>query len=279
MKKYISKKELGTKLKKKEIIIKKDQFLEDINTALASIGGAINKERNEIVIIGNPNSDNHNCDYMGCPSTSHVIMRAKISSLKIDDIEETIIPVDTPFCGKCGAFGVKIYRDYGSFRRPENDRCNECLVRTSWMIPCILDENGSAYGYSSVPERKVNHFYSLKDKDESGISPMWWKEVLDVNCKKIASGNGWTYNLNSDDKNQTDILGLPNIAVLGAYDEIYMSHERLPAKFMNSEESKKILYQYYSNLFLYKLYKNLRETKGIFSWFYENEHLFKIEEK
>lgn len=83
-------------------------------------------------------------------------------------MSEKIVPV----CGKCGATGVKIYRDYGMFRRPENDRCNDCLEDPSWFVPCILDESdGSCWGYTSVPEEDCKKFYALPEK--SATKPYW----------------------------------------------------------------------------------------------------------
>lgn len=80
---------------------------------------------------------------------------------------------DVPICGKCGQNGVRIYRDYGMFRRPERDRCNACISDKSrgWMVPCILNDNGDAWGFGSVPDADVDNFMSLREA--SSIHPHW----------------------------------------------------------------------------------------------------------
>lgn len=77
-------------------------------------------------------------------------------------------------CGKCGSTGVRIYREYGSFRRPETDRCNDCVDSDSYgyMVPCVLDKDGNAWGYLSVPEDDAEkNFYSLPEKSDT--KPHW----------------------------------------------------------------------------------------------------------
>lgn len=78
-----------------------------------------------------------------------------------------------PRCGKCGAINVRIYRDYGMFRWPKEDRCNGCLTdkERGWYVPCCLDEDGNAWGYTSVPEADCERFYSLPEN--SSDSPAW----------------------------------------------------------------------------------------------------------
>ena len=80
---------------------------------------------------------------------------------------------DRPICGKCGQFGVRIYRSYGTFRRPETDRCNSCIdgKGREWMVPCILSDSGNAWGYGSVPDADVANFMSLREA--SSIHPHW----------------------------------------------------------------------------------------------------------
>jgi hypothetical protein len=80
-----------------------------------------------------------------------------------------------PSCGKCGVVGVKIYREYGAFRSPETDRCNECIDQEykGWMVPCVLNENGDAWGYTSVPQDACDAFHQLPEK--STLFPSWTK--------------------------------------------------------------------------------------------------------
>ncbi len=77
--------------------------------------------------------------------------------------------VPRPACGKCGVTGVRIYREYGSFRREETDRCNECIDQShkGWMVPCCLDKDGNAWGYTSVPDKECEEFYALPEKSNS----------------------------------------------------------------------------------------------------------------
>ena len=72
-------------------------------------------------------------------------------------------------CGKCGSSGVRVYREYGMFRRPETDRCNECIDQShkGWMVPCVMDEDGNAWGYGSVPNQELEAFYALPEKSAS----------------------------------------------------------------------------------------------------------------
>lgn len=72
----------------------------------------------------------------------------------------------TPKCGKCGTCNIRIYREYGMFRRPETDRCNECIDQSHkpWMVPCILNKDGDAWGYCSIPNDALNSFYELPEK-------------------------------------------------------------------------------------------------------------------
>ena len=94
---------------------------------------------------------------------------------KSKDVDATLLQpiVPRPSCGKCGATGVKIYREYGSFRRPETDRCNECIDQghKGWMVPCVLDADGDAWGYTSVPKDACDAFYALPEKSDS--FPHW----------------------------------------------------------------------------------------------------------
>lgn len=76
-------------------------------------------------------------------------------------------------CGECGVTGVKIYRSYGMFRRPETDRCNECIDPDlqGWMVPCVLDDDGNAWGYGSVPKEACDEFDALPER--SSEHPRW----------------------------------------------------------------------------------------------------------
>jgi hypothetical protein len=81
-----------------------------------------------------------------------------------------------PMCGRCGKTGVRIYRNYGMFHHPETNRCNACISDKSrgWMVPCILGDNGDAWGYGSVPDADVDKFMSLRES--SSVHPHWTAE-------------------------------------------------------------------------------------------------------
>lgn len=83
-------------------------------------------------------------------------------------------------CGFCGAKNVRLYRPYpGFFREPDEDRCNACLndEQRSYYIPLVLDENGLAWGYTSVPEHAFEQFLELPESSPSQpswIPGTWW---------------------------------------------------------------------------------------------------------
>jgi hypothetical protein len=85
-------------------------------------------------------------------------------------------PVSQPRCGSCEAEGVRIYREYGSFYRSETDRCNGCIPadHRGWMVPCVLSEDGSPWGYLSVPTDAAERFYALPEKSDAHPS---WRRV------------------------------------------------------------------------------------------------------
>jgi hypothetical protein len=78
-----------------------------------------------------------------------------------------------PSCGKCKAKDVKIYRPYGSFYRPEDNRCNGCLKPKDYdnYIPCCMAKDGSVWGFTSVPEEDCLKFYALPER--SSKKPTW----------------------------------------------------------------------------------------------------------
>lgn len=92
--------------------------------------------------------------------------------------DEEIVEVKTQTalcCGKCGAAAVRLYRPYGMFYRVADNRCNECLSEQSeqrdWYVPCIADEDGTIWGYSSVPMAAIDRWDKLPDKNPN--LPYW----------------------------------------------------------------------------------------------------------
>jgi hypothetical protein len=77
---------------------------------------------------------------------------------------------DTPRCGICNVSNVKLYRPYGNFYRPEDNRCNEHVTEQerSYYIPCIVDTDGLTWGFTSVPQVECNNFYALPEKSKNG---------------------------------------------------------------------------------------------------------------
>lgn len=79
---------------------------------------------------------------------------------------------DTIHCGKCGARGVRLYRPYGCFRSPADDRCATCIgTATDWAVPLCMDERGNVYGYSSVPTPVLSWFHALPES--AGAARTW----------------------------------------------------------------------------------------------------------
>ena len=79
---------------------------------------------------------------------------------------EKKVVTNGPRCGKCGVEGVKIYRVYSASRDPETDRCTRCMRRSDHrqMVPCILDPDGRAWGYTSAPQDAVEEWRELPAK-------------------------------------------------------------------------------------------------------------------
>lgn len=76
-------------------------------------------------------------------------------------------------CGKCGARSVRLYRDYGTFLRTSELRCNACLTSTEWMVPCVSASDGTVWGYTSCPESDIARWYARPDADKGTAAPRW----------------------------------------------------------------------------------------------------------
>lgn len=79
---------------------------------------------------------------------------------------------DIPKCGECGISGVRLYRQYGTFRRPQTDRCNSHIPNDEmrgWYVPLVLDAAGEAWGYTSAPDADIATFNALADADPNGL--------------------------------------------------------------------------------------------------------------
>lgn len=103
-------------------------------------------------------------------------------------------------CAKCGATGVRLYREYGCFLRAEDVTCNACVraerlsprkrrglarrfltgrrgarripsTRASgWVVPMVEALDGSVWGYTSAPAEDIARWQALPDK---APSPVW----------------------------------------------------------------------------------------------------------
>lgn len=77
-------------------------------------------------------------------------------------------------CGRCGVSGVRLYRPYRFFRDRDDDRCNACIDRDGdpYYVPLIVDVDGRAWGYTSVPASAEYDFFSLP---ESSTNHKYWE--------------------------------------------------------------------------------------------------------
>lgn len=72
-------------------------------------------------------------------------------------------------CGECDATDVRLYRPYGSFYRPEDNRCNIHLTleQRGWYVPlCVDEEDDAVWGYTSDCDEAAKareKFYSLPE--------------------------------------------------------------------------------------------------------------------
>ena len=71
-------------------------------------------------------------------------------------------------CGECGIDNVRLYRPYGHFYRPEDNRCNVhiTLEQRGWYVPlCTDDRDGTVWRYTSVPPDALERFYVLPENN------------------------------------------------------------------------------------------------------------------
>lgn len=80
------------------------------------------------------------------------------------------------FCHICKKTNlqVRLYRPYGNFYRPKDNFCNAHVPEGSrdWYIPLCFDNDGSVWGYTSVPQDTVEVFYALPEADTTALG---WK--------------------------------------------------------------------------------------------------------
>lgn len=81
-------------------------------------------------------------------------------------------------CGNCGVSGVQLWRPYGCFYRPEDNRCEACAEEDQkkpkspegfsigWYVPLVMSDDGDVWGFSSAPDKDVEA-WSQMPKNES----------------------------------------------------------------------------------------------------------------
>ena len=77
------------------------------------------------------------------------------------------------FCNECKKTNleVRLYRPYGNFYRVEDTHCNAHISaeQRDWYVPLIFDEDGSVWGYTSVPMDALEAFYALPESDPTTV--------------------------------------------------------------------------------------------------------------
>lgn len=76
-------------------------------------------------------------------------------------------------CGCCGVTGVRLYRPYGNFYRPEDNRCNAHVTteQRGWYVPLCLSDMGAPWGFTSVSKSDCERFYAKSEASPS--HPTW----------------------------------------------------------------------------------------------------------
>jgi hypothetical protein len=81
--------------------------------------------------------------------------------------------------GKCATckktnLEVRLYRPYGNFYRPKDNLCNEHVPEESrgWYVPLTFDDDGSVWGYTSVPQHLVEAFNLIPEANPE--APTWF---------------------------------------------------------------------------------------------------------
>lgn len=78
-----------------------------------------------------------------------------------------LAPDDDYRCSKCAVTGVKLWREYNTFR--PSLYCADCCSGTrhkgtdqiGWNVPAVPSPNGSYWGYTSVPDDAADWWRSL----------------------------------------------------------------------------------------------------------------------
>ena len=94
---------------------------------------------------------------------------------------------DELYCSSCGSKDVKIYRIYGNFYRTRDNKCNDCIEDTSWMVPCIMSDDGDVWGYASVSKKDLHNFHRLPEKNYK--KPIWDGTICEWRGKELTKAS------------------------------------------------------------------------------------------
>lgn len=78
-------------------------------------------------------------------------------------------------CSKCGAKGVKLWRQYQTFLEHIDLLCFACSLvdqakhldfpmrgdQVGWLVPAVPTDDGTFWGYTSVPQDRVEWWKAL----------------------------------------------------------------------------------------------------------------------
>lgn len=66
-------------------------------------------------------------------------------------------------CATCGRAGVKLFRPYQTFHRPDSFRCRLHMPR-NWYVPLMVEpSDGTIWGLHAAPEHACEAWYALPD--------------------------------------------------------------------------------------------------------------------
>lgn len=68
-------------------------------------------------------------------------------------------------CSVCDKDYVRLFRPYSEFLRAERIRCKQHVPgdEWDWYVPLIEDEDGSVWGYTSVPRDAIKKWRALPE--------------------------------------------------------------------------------------------------------------------
>ncbi len=70
-------------------------------------------------------------------------------------------------CAVCKRYNVKLYRYYASFLRDDEIFCRSHApageIEKQYLVPLCEDDDGSVWGYTSVPDDAIKRFDALPE--------------------------------------------------------------------------------------------------------------------